>query len=166
MTHEKDDRFCPGEIQLQGFFAVYLLQILQQPLPEIRFKGNGISAAHEKIVRDLFKGKLQRGKIEIVFDLFQHSPRQWDIKLNTGLLQEIMDKIVPLQEKYGRGLNLSLDSLLKLPMVFHLDYNLDRLRPRTKLTLKIGRQGIRGFLASRSQEGMFIRPETCWPASL
>ena len=32
----------------------------------------------------MMKDKLQRGKVEIVFDLFRNGPGQWDIQLNTA----------------------------------------------------------------------------------
>jgi len=155
MTGFAQERFNFRDFSLFVSFKSYNHRYL-----EISFKGSGLSAAHEKVIRDMFKGRLQRGKIEIVFDLFQHSPRQWDIKLNTGLLQEIMDKIAPLQEKYGRGLNLSLDSLLKLPMVFHLDHDQERLRPKDQLQIKKAVARVfDAFLENRRQEGMCILPD-------
>jgi uncharacterized protein (TIGR00255 family) len=124
---------------------------------EVNFRGSGISAASEKIIKEMYKDKLQRGKVEIVFDLFQRTPRQWDIKLNTGLLEEIMDKIVPLQEKYGPGLNLALDSLLKLPMIFHLDHDPERLSPKDQLHIKKAIAKVfAAFMENRRQEGLCI----------
>lgn len=155
MTGFAQERFNFRDFSLFISFKSYNHRYL-----EISFKGNGLSAAHEKVIRDMFKGRLQRGKIEIVFDLFQRSPRQWDIKLNTGLLQEIMDKIAPLQKKYGQGLNLSLDSLLKLPMVFHLDHDPEHLRPKDQLQIKKAVAKVfDAFLENRRQEGMCILPD-------
>jgi uncharacterized protein (TIGR00255 family) len=124
---------------------------------EIGFKGSGITAISEKIIRELIKDKLQRGKIEIVFDLFQNNQKNWDIRLNSNLLEAIITKIRPLQEKHGQNMTLSLDGLLKLPMVFHLDYNLERLGARDLALIKRSLAKVfADFLASRSQEGALI----------
>lgn len=155
MTGFAQERFSFRDFSLFISFKSYNHRYL-----EISFKGNGVSAAHEKIVRDLFKGKLQRGKVEVVFDLFQRGSRQWDVKLNTGLLAEIMDKLAPLQKKYGRNLTLSLDSLLKLPMVFHLDHDPERLTEQDQLKIrKAAAKVFAAFLESRRQEGRCILPD-------
>ena len=104
------------------------------------------------------KEKLQRGKVEIVFDLFRNGPGQWDIQLNMPLLEEVMKRLAPLQEKYGRGLSLPLDSLLKLPMVFRLDHDPERLSPRDHAAIRKALARVfAAFLESRGQEGRCIQ---------
>ena len=152
--------FAQGRFDFKDYSLFVSFKSYNNRYLEINFKGSGISAASEKIIKELLKDKLQRGKIEIVFDLFQRSPRQWDIKLNTGLIEEIMDKIAPLQKKYGPGLTLSLDSLLKLPMVFHLNHDPERLRPNDQLRIKKAIAGVlAAFLESRRQEGQSIQKD-------
>ena len=152
--------FAQGRYDFKDFSLFVSFKSYNNRYLEVSFKGSGISAASEKIIKEMLKDKLQRGKIEIVFDLFQRSPRQWDIKLNTGLLEEILDKIAPLQKKYGPGLTLSLDSLLKLPMVFHLDHDPERLRPKDQLHIKKAIAGVfAAFLESRRQEGQSIQKD-------
>jgi uncharacterized protein (TIGR00255 family) len=47
--------------------------------------------------------------------------------------------------------------LLKLPMIFHLDYNLDRLSQKDQADIKKSLAKVFGiFLENRRQEGMFI----------
>jgi uncharacterized protein (TIGR00255 family) len=146
--------FAQGRFNFRDYSLFVSFKSYNNRYLEVNFRGSGISAASEKIIKEMFKDKLQRGKIEIVFDLFQYSPRQWDIKLNTGLLEEIMDKFAPLQEKYGRSLNLPLDSLLKLPMIFHLDRDTERLSPKDQLDIKKALAKVfAAFLESRRQEG-------------
>ena len=152
--------FAQGRYDFKDFSLFVSFKSYNNRYLEVSFKGSGISAASEKIIKDILKDKLQRGKIEIVFDLFQRSPRQWDIKLNTGLLEEILDKIAPLQKKYVPGLTLSLDSLLKLPMVFHLDHDPESLRPKDQLHIKKAIAGVfAAFLESRRQEGQSIQKD-------
>lgn len=149
--------FAQGRFNFKDFSLFISFKSYNNRYLEINFKGNGISATSEKIIKELIKEKLQRGKIEIVFDLFQNNQKNWNIQLNSALLEEIISKIMPLKEKFGQSLNISLDSLLKLPMLFHLDYNLDRLSRKDQADIKKSiAKVLTDFLASRSQEGLFI----------
>jgi uncharacterized protein (TIGR00255 family) len=149
--------FAQGRFNFKDFSLFISFKSYNNRYLEINFKGNGISADSEKIIKEMLKEKLQRGKIEIVFDLFLNNQKNWNVQLNSALLEEILSKIMPLQEKFGPGLNLSLDALLKLPMVFHLDYDLDRLSRKDQADIKKSIARVFGdFLASRSQEGLFI----------
>jgi uncharacterized protein (TIGR00255 family) len=150
--------FAQGRFPFRDFTLFVSFKSYNNRYLEINFKGSGISAASEKTFKELMKEKLQRGKVEIVFDLFQNGPGQWDIQLNTPLLEEIMKRLAPLQEKFGRNLSLPLDSLLKLPMVFHLDHDPERLSRKDQASI---RQAIAkvftAFLESRRQEGSCIQ---------
>lgn len=152
MTGFAQGRFTGKDFSLFVSFKSYNNRYL-----EINFKGSGISAASEKTIKEMLKGKLFRGKIEIVYDLFQNNPKNWDIRLNSALLEAIIGRIMPLQKKFGPNLSLALDPLLKLPTVFHLDYDPDRLSPKDQAFIKRSISKVfADFLASRSQEGVFI----------
>jgi len=89
---------------------------------DINFKGAGITPASEKLIKEIIKDKVFRGKIDINFDIFEKNQKKWNIQFNEYLLEEILDKIVHFNEKYKGSLNLSIDSFLKIPMIFRLDY--------------------------------------------
>jgi uncharacterized protein (TIGR00255 family) len=149
--------FAQGRFDFKDFSLFISFKSYNNRYLEIYFKGSGISAVSEKIIKEMLKGKLQRGKIEIVFDLFHNNQKNWDIHLNSALLGEIITKILPLKEKYGQNLTLSLDSLLRLPTIFHLDYNLDRLGQKDQAQIKNSIAKVFGdFIESRSQEGACI----------
>jgi uncharacterized protein (TIGR00255 family) len=149
--------FAQGRFNFKDFSLFISFKSYNNRYLEINFKGNGISADSEKIIKEMLKEKLQRGKIEIVFDLFLNNQKNWNVQLNSALLEEIVGKIMPLQAKFGPGLTLSLDALLKLPMIFHLDYDLERLSRKDQADIKKSIAKVFGnFLASRSQEGLFI----------
>jgi len=149
--------FAHGRFNFKDYSLFISFKSYNNRYLEVSFRGSGISAASEKLIREMFKDKLHRGKIEVVFDLFQRSPRQWDVKLNTGLLEEILARLAPLQEKYGRSLALPLDSLLKLPMIFHLDHDPESLNPKDRAGMKKAIAGVfAAFLESRRQEGLCI----------
>ncbi len=152
MTGFAQGRFNGKDFSLFVSFKSYNNRYL-----EINFKGSGISAASEKTIKEMLKGRLHRGKIEIVYDLFQNNPKNWDIRLNSPLLEAIIAKVMPVKEKFGAGLSLSLDALLKLPMVFHMDYDPDRLSQKDRAFIKNSLARVfADFLASRNQEGLFI----------
>jgi uncharacterized protein (TIGR00255 family) len=149
--------FAQGRFDLKDFSLFISFKSYNNRYLETSFKGNGISAFSEKIIKELIKGKLQRGKIEIVFDLFQNNKKNWDIQLNAPLLEEIIAKVMSVKEKFGPELVVSLDALLKLPMIFRLDYNLDRLSLKDRAVIKNSLAKVfTDFLASRRQEGACI----------
>jgi uncharacterized protein (TIGR00255 family) len=150
--------FAQGRFHFKHFSLFISFKSYNNRYLEIAFKGSGASAASEALIREMMKDKLQRGKVEIVIDLFQQGPGQWDIKLNTLLLEDILKRLAPLQEKYGRERSLPLDALLKLPMVLHLDHDPERLSPQDRAA--VGRAAAKvfaAFLASRAQEGRCIQ---------
>ncbi len=150
--------FAQGRFPFRDFSLFISFKSYNNRYLEINFKGSGTSAAIEKTIREMMKDKLQRGKVEIVFDLFRNGPGQWDIQLNMPLLEEVMKRLAPLQEKYGRGLSLPLDSLLKLPMVFRLDHDPERLSPRDHAAIRQALAKVfAAFLESRGQEGRCIQ---------
>jgi len=150
--------FAQGRYQFKHFSLFISFKSYNNRYLEIAFKGSGVSAASEALIREMMKDKLQRGKVEVVIDLFQQGPGQWDIKLNTLLLEDILQRLSPLAEKYGRGRGLPLDALLKLPMVLHIDHDPERLSPQDRAA--VGRAAAKvfaAFLASRAQEGRCIQ---------
>jgi uncharacterized protein (TIGR00255 family) len=150
--------FAQGRYQFKHFSLFISFKSYNNRYLEISFRGSGASATSEALIKETMKDKLQRGKVEIVIDLFQQGPGQWDIKLNTPLLEDILKRLAPLQEKYGRERGLPLDSLLKLPMVLHLDHDPERLSAQDRAA--VGRAAAKvfaAFLASRAQEGRCIQ---------
>jgi uncharacterized protein (TIGR00255 family) len=150
--------FAQGRFHFKHFSLFISFKSYNNRYLEVAFKGSGASAAGEALIKELIKDKLQRGKIEIVFDLFQQGAGQWDVTLNTPLLEDILKRLAPLQEKYGRERGLPLDALLKLPMVLHLDHDPDRLSPQEQAAIRRAAAKVfAAFLASRAQEGRCIR---------
>ena len=85
--------FAQGRFPFRDFSLFISFKSYNNRYLEVNFKGSGISATIEKTIKEMMKEKLQRGKVEIVFDLFRNGPGQWDIQLNTPLLEEIMKRL-------------------------------------------------------------------------
>ncbi len=150
--------FAQGRYNFRDFSLFVSFKSYNNRYLEMSFKGSGMTAASERYIRELLKGKLQRGKVEIVLDLFPEGPAQWDIRLNTPLLEEVMKRLAPLQKKYGQG--QPLDSLLKLPMLFRLDHDPERLGAKEQAAVRRAIAKVfAAFLESRRQEGLCIRDD-------
>jgi uncharacterized protein (TIGR00255 family) len=150
--------FAQGRFQFKAFSLFVSFKSYNNRYLEIGFKGNGAAAAGESLVKEMMKGRLQRGKVEIVFDLFRHGSGRWNVRLNVALVEQIMRRLAPLREKYGPGPGLPLDSLLKLPMVFHVDHEEERLSPREQAAVRRAAAKVfAAFLESRRQEGRCIQ---------
>lgn len=150
--------FAQGRFHFKHFSLFIAFKSYNNRYLEVSFKGSGVSAASEALIKEMMKDKLQRGKVEIVFDLFQQGPGQWDVTLNTSLLEDILQRLAPLQEKFGRERGLPLDALLKLPMVLHLDHDPERLSPKDQAAIRRAAAKVfAAFLASRAQEGLCIQ---------
>jgi uncharacterized protein YicC (UPF0701 family) len=150
--------FAQGRFNFRDFSLFVSFKSYNNRYLEINFKGSGISAASEKMIKEMLKAKLQRGKVEIVFDLFLNNQKNWDVQLNTALLERIITQVMPLQKKFGPGLSLSLDGLLKLPMVFHLDGDLERLGRKVHDSLALIESHIRviGAMEKVFERDMFL----------
>lgn len=150
--------FAQGRFHFKHFSLFISFKSYNNRYLEVSFKGSGASAAGEVMIKEMMKDKVQRGKVEVVFDLFQQGPGQWDVRLNTPLLEDILKRLAPLEEKYGRERGLPLDALLKLPMVLHLDHDPERLSPPDQAAVRRAAAKVfSAFLASRAQEGRCIQ---------
>ena len=90
--------FAQGRFHFKDFSLFVSFKSYNNRYLEVNFKGSGVPASFEKTIKEMMKNKLQRGKVEIVLDLFQHGSTHWDIRLYTPLLEEIMKRMAPLQE--------------------------------------------------------------------
>lgn len=149
--------FAQGKFDFDDFSIGISFKSLNHRFLDIGFKGTGVTPSSERFIRDIIKNKVFRGKIEIVFNLFERDPSRWSIQFNESLLGEILEKVFSFDEKYKENLRLSLDFLLKIPMVFHIDYNFDQFsNERTENIKRSIEKVFHEFLDSRRQEGKYI----------
>jgi len=118
-----------------------------------------VSAEIEKTFKQMVKGRLHRGKVEVTFNLFEYDPENWDIQLNEPLLEAIINKFTAFQGRHP-GLQLTLDSFLKIPMIFHLESMNDSIPEAVMDQLKTSMEEVlERFLSSRCQEGKLTGEE-------
>lgn len=146
--------FSEGRFDLEHISLHLSIRSWNHRFLEITFKGNGITPNSEKLIKEIMKDKIFRGKIEILFDLFQQDKSSYTIQLNESLMSEILDKLTSFKQKYDNQISLSLDTLLKIPMIFRLDYATERFDEKN--TAEIAgyiEKVFTDFLHSREIEG-------------
>jgi uncharacterized protein (TIGR00255 family) len=149
--------FAQGRFELNNISFHISFRSWNHRLLDINFKGTGSSQESEKLIREVIKNKVYRGKIEIIFDLFQSDQSKYNIQLNARLLTDILDELLYFKRKYKEKVSLSMDALLKIPMIFRVDYMEDRFNERDTLEIKKSITKIfNEFLGSREEEGQAI----------
>ncbi|MDY0296637.1 MAG: DUF1732 domain-containing protein [Acidobacteriota bacterium] len=150
--------FAQGRFDFNDFSFSFSIKSLNHKFLEVGFRGTGITPNSEKLIKEIIKEKVFRGKVEIVFNLFERDPLKWNIQFNEFLLDEIMEKMAPFNRRHKFPINLSLDSLMKIPMIFHLDYEFEKMSPASlDMIRKAINQVCDDFVASRAEEGEFIQ---------
>ena len=149
--------FAQGRFSLDRLSIGITIKSLNHRFLDISFKGSGTSQEIEKMVKEIIKTDLHRGKVEIAIDLFNLDQNNWDIQFNEYLLSNILDRILHFKKKYKSELSLSLDSLLKIPMIFHLEQTGGELsdKERSIIEKKI-KKLFQEFIKSREEEGREI----------
>ena len=149
--------FAQGRFTLDKLSIGITIKSLNHRFLDISFKGSGTSQEIEKMVKEIIKDDLHRGKVEIIIDFFNLDQNSWDIQFNEYLLSNILDKVLHFKKKYKSELSLSLDSLLKFPMVFHLEQTGNKLseKERSVIEKKISKL-FQEFIKSREEEGREI----------
>jgi uncharacterized protein (TIGR00255 family) len=149
--------FAQGRFNYGSFSLHVSFKSLNNRYLEISTRGSGISPITEKMIRETVNGRLFRGKVDIILDFLSQNQQKWDVQLNQGLLSAILEKVMPIKRKYKKHLTLSLDSLLKLPLVFHIDYRYENLPPQEIENIRSAIAAVFAqFLEDRKREGEAI----------
>ncbi len=83
------------------------------------YKGVPLGEAEGRL-RSLGQKRIRRGRVEVYLDLVSLSPASWDITLNEGLLEKVLAALDRASRRTGRRLELSLDSLLRVPQLIEV----------------------------------------------
>lgn len=149
--------FAQGHFEIGTISLGIIIKSLNHRFLDINFKGTGINPTTEKLIKEILKDRVSRGKIEVTFDLFDSNQGKCDIYFNEPLTVKILDRLLPFKKRYKNKFNLSLDSLLKIPMIFHLDYLPENYTDEEVEEIRRSLEKVfRDFLKSREQEGKSI----------
>jgi len=149
--------FAQRRFVFNGLSLHIIIKSLNHRFLDISFKGTGINPTTEKLIKDIARNRVFRGKLEVMFDIFDSDQRKCDIHFNDRLSWEILDKLLPFKKRYKNKIGLSLDALLKIPMIFHLDYLAENYTQEEKDEIQRSLESVfADFLKSREQEGKSI----------
>ena len=149
--------FAQGRFEFEHYSFNISFKSLNHKFLDLNFKGTGVTPSSEKVIKEIIKDKVFRGKVEILFNLFERDPQKWNIQFNEYLLEDILDRVLNFNSKYKKNVSISLDNLLKIPMVFHIDYIFDRFQDGNVDDFRGAVERVfNEFLESREQEGQFI----------
>jgi uncharacterized protein (TIGR00255 family) len=82
----------------------------------------------ESRLRALCQKRIRRGRVEVFLELLLLSPESWNFTINEGLLEKIMSSLDRVSRQTGRRLEISLDSLFRVPQL--VEVNRKALGPR------------------------------------
>jgi uncharacterized protein (TIGR00255 family) len=91
------------------------------------YKGAPLGEAESRI-RSLCQKRIRRGRVEVFVELVTLSPESWDFTLNEGLLEKILASLDRVSRRTGRRLEISLDSLFRVPQL--VEVGRKALRPK------------------------------------
>jgi uncharacterized protein (TIGR00255 family) len=84
------------------------------------YKGVPLGEAESRL-RALCQKRIRRGRVEVYLDLVSLSPESWDFTLNEGLLEKILASLDRVSRRTGRRLDISLDSLFRVPQLVEVN---------------------------------------------
>jgi len=155
MTGFSQERFVSD-----NFYVYISFKSLNHKFLDLSFRGSGVTPQFEKWIKELLRDKVFRGKIEVTFDLFESDTQNWNIQFNEPLLNKILNKIQDFRKNSPGNLNLSLDSFMRFPMIFHLDYIYGNFNEKRTRAIKKTVDGVfKNFLLSRIEEGNYLLNE-------
>ncbi len=149
--------FAQKRYEFNNISLSIMFKSLNHRFLDISYKGTGINTTTEKILKDAFKNQVFRGKVEVTFDIFDANQRKCNIQFNDQLSSEILDVLLHFKKQYKEKISLSMDSLLRIPMIFHLDYQPDNYNQFEREEIEKFILGVfQDFLQSRVDEGNAI----------
>jgi uncharacterized protein (TIGR00255 family) len=84
------------------------------------YKGAPLGEAESRL-RAVCQKRIRRGRVEVYLDLVSLSPESWDFTLNEGLLEKILASLDRVSRRTGRRLDISLDSLFRVPQLVEVN---------------------------------------------
>ena len=84
------------------------------------YKGVPLGEAESRL-RAVCQKRIRRGRVEVFIDLVSLSPESWNFTLNDGLLEKILASLDRVSKRTGRRLEISLDSLFRVPQLVEVN---------------------------------------------
>ena len=115
MTGFAERSFASGSLRLK-----ISLKTLNHRFFDWSYKGTPIGQAESRL-RALCQKKIRRGRVEVFLEMVSLSPASWMFRINEGLLERILASFDRVSRKTGRRLEISLDSIFRVPQLVELN---------------------------------------------
>jgi uncharacterized protein (TIGR00255 family) len=80
------------------------------------YKGAPLGEAEARL-RAICQKRVHRGRVEVYLETTPLGPESWEFRLNEGLLERILSSLAPVAKRTGLRLDISLDSLFRVPQL-------------------------------------------------
>jgi uncharacterized protein (TIGR00255 family) len=115
MTGFAEKSFSCGSLRLK-----ISLKTLNHRFFDWSYKGAPIGEAENRL-RAICQKKIRRGRVEVFLEMASLSPASWNFSINEGLLAKILASLDRVSRKTGRRLEISLDSIFRVPELVKLN---------------------------------------------
>ena len=143
--------------QFDTFTYFLSIRSLNHRFLEINFRGNVTWLGVESELKKIVESHIKRGKIDIMMDFELFDPSKFLIQLNSSLLQKILYSLEPNINK-KENIIINIDSLLKLPGVFNINYVDSPFNDREKeFIYSTFEESLKSIVKEREREGEKLR---------
>jgi uncharacterized protein (TIGR00255 family) len=114
MTGFAEKNFASGPLRLK-----ITVKTLNHRFFDWSYKGAPVGEAENRL-RALCQKKIHRGRVEVFLEMISSDPSSWSVRINEGLLERILASLGRVSGRMGRRLDISLDSLFRVPQLIEI----------------------------------------------
>lgn len=114
MTGYGEKRF-----EARGLRARISIKTLNHRFFDWSYKGQPLGELENRL-KALAQRRLQRGRVEAAIDLDFLDPAGWEVVINEGLLEKILETSQKAAARLGEAVHFSVDNLFRIPQVVEL----------------------------------------------
>ena len=115
MTGFAEKSFTSGSLRLK-----VSVKTLNHRFFDWSYKGTPIGGAENRL-RALCQKVIRRGRVEVYLEMASLGPENWSFRINEGLLEKILASFERVSRRTGRRLEISLDSIFRVPQLIELE---------------------------------------------
>jgi uncharacterized protein (TIGR00255 family) len=115
MTGFAEKSFTSGSLRLK-----ISVKTLNHRFFDWSFKGTPVGDVENRL-RALCQKTIRRGRVEVYLEMVSLGPESWSFRINEGLLEKILASFDRVARRTGRRLEISLDSIFRVPQLVELN---------------------------------------------
>jgi uncharacterized protein (TIGR00255 family) len=115
MTGFAEKSFTSGSLRLK-----ISIKTLNHRFFDWSYKGTPVGDVENRL-RILCQKTIRRGRVEVYLEMVSLGPESWSFRINEGLLEKILASFDRVARRTGRRLEISLDSIFRVPQLVELN---------------------------------------------